>query len=1029
MNSCTVYRLFGVVAALLLSLGGFAQTPREISGKVIDARTQESIPGTNVVVKGTTKGVVTNSEGVFKTTVNPGDVLVFTFIGYKAHEEMVGNQTMLQISLSASASNIDEVVVIGYGTAKKSDLTGSVVRINADQFKTQPITQLTDMLTGTVAGFYANQSASAAGGSTLEIRGPNSLNASTDPLVVLDGVIFNGSIRDINPADIETIDILKDASSTAVYGARAASGVIIVTTKRGKTGKPIISLSTKVGVATPTNSFKPMGVGQYLDFRRDVLRQANPALPSYYFYNPDRLPEGVTLEQWRTASRNPQADNTNEWLGRLRLFPVEIDNYLAGRTVDWYDRVIKPGVRQSHDLNISGGAERVNYFWSIGYDNNEGLIRGDKFSTVRTRLNVDMQVTDWLQAGVSAQYADRDESVVPADTVNMYRMSPYGSEFETDGRVKWFPHDYSAVANPLINYYGQDRLRRFNTLFASIYAKIKLPLGFDYRVSFQPRYEFGKDYNFWSSQTIDGGATRSNGYGTRAESSLYERFIDNLLHWNRSFGQSTFDVTLLYSSEQNRTWYTQLTNQTFVPNQNLGYHALQFGSNPSLTNNDTQINGDAAMGRLNYTLKDRYLFTASIRRDGYSAFGQKNPRANFPALALGWVISDEKFFQFRPVNRLKLRLSWGVNGNRAIGAYAALAQLSPNLYYNGSAVQVGVVNSTLSNPNLVWEKTKSINIGFDAGLLNNRIDITADYYDIVTTDLLMNRQLPQLTGFSSVVTNLGKLGNRGIELTVNTVNVNQRNLLWKSNFVFSLNRNKIRNLFGDYEEVEVNGQKVRREVPDYINQWFPGQPLDRVWNYDVTGIWQTTEAAEAARYRMVPGDFKAVDVNNNGVYEALADKQFIGYTQPRYRFGLRNDFTFMRHFTASFFVRADLGHIGPFAEALHAGSETYDRRNTYAIPYWTPENGQNEYARPMVNFNAYGGGIMIYKPRSFVRVQDVSLAYNLPAELSKRLKLNNGRVFVSARNLFTFSKWPGWDPESGNAPMPRILMIGLDFSL
>ncbi|MBC8153031.1 MAG: SusC/RagA family TonB-linked outer membrane protein [Bacteroidetes bacterium] len=1006
-----------------------AQTPREISGKVVDARTQEGIPGTNVVVKGTSKGVVTNSEGAFKATANPGDILVFTFIGYKAHEEVVGNQSVFQISLSATASNLDEVVVIGYGTAKKSDLTGSVVRINAETFKTQPMTQLTDMLTGTVAGFYANQSASAAGGSSLEIRGSNSLNASTDPLVVLDGVIFNGSIRDINPSDVETIDILKDASSAAVYGARAASGVIIVTTKRGKTGKPTISISSKVGVATPTHSFKPMDVGQYMDFRRDVLRQANPALPSYYFYNPNSLPDGTTIEQWRTASKNPQADNTNEWLGRLRLFPVEIDNYLAGRTVDWYGKVIKPGLRQSHDVNIGGGAERVNYFWSLGYDNNEGVIRGDKFSAVRSRLNVDMQVTDWLQAGVSAQYADRDESVVPADTANMYRMSPYGSEFEADGRVKWYPHDYSATANPLINYYGQDRLRRVNTLFASLYAKIKLPYGIDYRVSFQPRYEFGKDYNFWSSQTIDGGATRSNGYATRAESSLYERFIDNLLHWNRSIGSSTFDVTLLYSSEQNRSWYTQLTNQTFVPNQNLGYNALQFGSNPSLTNNDTQINGDAAMGRLNYTLLDRYLLTASIRRDGYSAFGQKNPRAYFPALALGWVISDEKFFRFQPINRLKLRLSWGVNGNRAIGAYAALAQLSPNLYYNGSAVQVGVINQTLSNPNLAWEKTQSINVGFDAGLLNNRIDISADYYDVVTTDLLMNRQLPQLTGFSSVVTNLGKLGNRGVELTVNTVNVNERNLTWKSNLVFSLNRNKIRNLFGDYEEVEVNGQKVRREVPDYTNQWFPGQALDRVWNYDVTGIWQQTEAAEAAKYRMVPGDFKAVDVNNNGVYESLADKQFIGYTQPRYRFGLRNDVTFMRHFTASVFVRADVGHIGAFPEALHAGSETYDRRNTYAIPYWTPENGQNEYARPMVNFNAFGGGIMIYKPRSFVRVQDVSLAYSLPAELSQRFKLNNGRVFVSARNLFTITKWPGWDPESGNAPMPRILMVGLDFSL
>ncbi|MGV3560921.1 SusC/RagA family TonB-linked outer membrane protein [Larkinella arboricola] len=1027
----------GLIVALLMTLfylktgDAFAQAPREVKGKVTDARTQEGIPGTNVVIKGTTKGVVTDAEGAFTIQAQPSDMLVFTFIGYESLEETVGNRTALNVELKASASNLDEVVVIGYGTAKKSDLTGSVVRINAETFKNQPMTQLTDMLTGTIAGFQSNQSASAAGGGSMEIRGPNSLNASTDPLVVLDGVIFNGSIRDINPSDIEAIDVLKDASSAAVYGARAASGVIIVTTKKGKSGKPTINLSTKIGVAGVTNHYKPYDAAGYLNFRRDVLQQANPTLPSFYFYDPKNLPSGVTLEQWRAASNNPQADNTNEWLGRLRLFPVETENYLAGRTVDWYDMVINPGLRQSHDVSIGGGAERVSYYWSLGYDNNEGVIKGDKFATIRSRLNVDFQVTNWLHAGVNAQFADRDESTVPADTIGMYRTSPYGSEYETNGSLKWYPHDYAGggAQHPFINYYGQDRFRKINSLFASIYAKINLPFGIDYKLSFQPRYEFAKDYNFWSSQTIAGGATRSNGYGTRQETSLYERFIDNLLHWNQKFGAHQFDVTLLYSTEQNRTWLSYITNQTFVPNQNLGYHALQFGSNPSLNNDDTQINGDAAMGRINYTLLDKYLFTASVRRDGYSAFGQKNPRAIFPAAAFGWVISDEKFFKVQAINRLKLRLSWGVNGNRSIGAYAALAQLSSNLYYNGSNVQVGVYNNTLSNPDLVWEKTESVNVGFDMGLLNNRIDVSADYYNTNTTDLLMNRLLPELTGFKSIVSNLGRLGNKGIELTINTVNVNQRNLNWKTNLVFSLNRNKIKNLFGDYEEVEVNGQTVRREVPDYVNQWFPGQAVDRVWNYDVTGIWQTTEAAEAAKYRMIPGDFKATDLDNNGLYEALKDKTFIGYTQPRYRLGLRNDLTFFRNFTASVFVRADLGHIGPFQDALHNSSETYDRRNSYALPYWTPENQNNEWARPMVNYNAYGGGIMIYKSRSFVRVQDVSLAYNLPPALSKRLKLNNARAFVSARNLLTFSKWPGWDPESGFAPMPRITTVGIDFSL
>lgn len=1009
---------------------------QQVSGTVTDAQSKETLPGVNIMVKGTTIGTVTDIDGSYNLDVpGPESVLVFSFIGYVTEEITVGNQNVIHVALGASATDLDEVVVIGYGTQKKSDLTGSVARVSAETFQDLPMTQLTDMLVGTVAGFNANQGTSAAGGSSLEIRGPTSINASTSPLIVVDGAIFHGSISDINPNDIETIDILKDASSAAVFGSRAAAGVLMVTTKKGLTGKPTINFSASIGMTEVTNDFKPYDAEGYLGFRRDVLRAYNPTYPGFYYDNPDRLPDGVSLEQWRNASNNPQTDNTQEWLSRLNFFPVETENYLNGRTVDWYREVIRKGMRQNYDVSIGGGSENITYYWSIGYQDNEGVILGDRFSSVRSRLNVDFQVTDWLSVGMNTQFADRNESFVQANLNQMYIMSPYGSMFDEDGKIEWYPGGF-ATSNPLINYYGQDRLKKVNTIFSSMYANLDLPLGIVYRVSFQPRYAFTKDYNFWSSETITGGQTRSNGYGTRDEASSYGWMVDNLFSWNKMFGIHQFDVTLLYNIEKSNNWGSSLTNQTFVPNQNLGFHGIQFGTNPSVSSNDTQVTGDAAMARVNYTLMDKYLFTGSIRRDGYSAFGIQNPRAVFPAAAVAWKVSDEGFFNLDFVDQLKARASWGINGNREIGAYAALAQLSSTLYYDGSNVQVGVYNNTLANHGLVWEKTEALNFGLDISMFESKIDLSLEYYDMTTTDLLMNRLLPEITGFTNITSNLGELGNRGFEMNLTSVNISKSNFTWRSNLAFSLNRNKIKSLFGDYEEVEIDGEIVRREVPDYSNEWFPGEAIDRVWNYDVLGIWQLDEADEANVYRLRPGDFKARDVNNNGVYEALEDKMFIGYLQPRYRIGFRNEFTFLNNFSASIFVRADLGHLKEFAAGLRrGGSDTFDRRNTSDFPYWSPENPTNDFARINTNENVFGGGIMIYKPGSFVRIQDVSLSYNLPATLSNRLRVNNARVFTSVRNLYSFDKWPGWDPESGNnssghnLPMPRIYTLGVNLSL
>jgi TonB-dependent starch-binding outer membrane protein SusC len=885
------------------------------------------------------------------------------------------------------------------------------------------------MLTGTVAGFNSNQSTSASGGGTLEIRGPTSLSAGTNPLIVLDGVIFNGSIADINPNDLQSVDILKDASSSAVFGSKAASGVILITTTKGTVGKPVINFSTKVGISNLLNKdFKPFP--DYLTMRRDFFRTRNYPQPDYYYFDPSSLPQGVTIDMWRAAGNNPQADNQQEWFTRLNLFQTEKDQILAGNKTDWYPLVFQTGVSQDYDLSMSGGTKDVRYYWSLGYLDNKGILKGDVFSAIRSRLNLDGNITDWLKVGINSQFSIRDESSVPVSLSNYEYTEPYSKVFNDNGTVNWYPNGYTGgTESPLINYYGQDRISKLNNLFASIFAEIKLPYGLTWKTSFQPRFGNSKDYNFYNEFTTTGAQTYQGGYGTREDASSTEWMLDNMLKWNKEFGIHIFDVTLLQNAEMSKAWKSTYTNQTFQPTTSLSYHGMAFGAFPAVSSEDTKSTGTALMARLNYTLMNRYLLTASIREDGYSAFGQQNPTAIFPAVALAWKISDEGFFKNDIVNRLKLRLSWGVNGNRDIGIYSALSQLSSNAFYNSASTLMGVTSSTLSNSGLRWERTAATNIGIDIGLLGDRIDLTIDAYDSKTTDLLMSRQLPRITGFTNIMANLGKLGNRGIEMNLNTVNFNSSDFIWKSNLVFSLNRNKIIKLFGDVKTYTLLGVEQTGDVPDFTNMWFPGQNIDVVWDYKMLGIWQNEEVDAAAVYKQKPGWYKGLDVNGDGVYTAVQDKQFIGHRAPQYRLGLRNDFTFLKDFTASFFIRADLGQIGAYPYVLE-NTSTLDRRNAWERPYWTPTNPNNVWPSLGHVWDAFGGGVTIYKPMSFVRIQDASLSYNLPSSIAQRINLNNVRIFASVRNLATFTKWPGWDPEkTGLSPMPRTFTFGLNLSL
>lgn len=1007
-----------------------------ITGRVTSSEDESGLPGVNVIVKGTSHGTVTDVEGNYSLDVpDENTIVVFSSVGYVTGEVVVGNQTIINVILTTDLKALEEIVVIGYGTAKKSDLTGSVSQLKGDYFENQAVTNFSEMLTGTVAGVYSNQSARAAGGSSLEVRGPSSISAGTTPLLVVDGAIYDGNMADINPMDIEKIDILKDASSAAIYGATSAAGVIIITTKKGRLGKPTINFSAKVGVSEPTKNRRSLVGEEYLNFRGDLFshRSLNdPSVSSNFYTDPNNLPDDITVEEWLSYNPNAVSDPTDEYLNRLNLTEIEKDNYNAGKVVDWYPLLINNGLNQTYDVSIAGGTEHVKYYWSVGYTDRKGIVAGDVFSAVRSKLNLDFKVTDWLSVGANIQFSDRDESAVPASLTRMYMVSPYGDVYNEDGSVKIYPHDEPNSRTPLDEYEHLDRERKINSIFSDLYANVKLPFGINYKLSFQPRYDFRTSADFWGEDTYRGSLQYTGGYGTRSSSKIFHWRLDNILTWKKQMGIHNIDITLLYNSEQYNYYQSSMSNSNFSPNDKLGYHALQFGQDPIIQNYDSKSTGDALMGRINYILNDKYLFTVSARRDGYSAFGQENPRAIFPAAAFAWKISDENFFNNTSTfNRLKLRLSYGVNGNRAIGAYSAMARLSTLRGYDGTNVEVGTYVSSLANTGLRWEKTTTFNFGFNLGMFEDRISLTSDFYIGKTTDLLLQRKLPAITGFSSVLVNLGELENRGMEFTLNTVNISSTTgFNWKSDFVFSLNRNKIVSLFGDTGNYKILGEERSGEVPDFDNGWFPGEALDVVWDYDLIGIWQMEEKDAAAEYGLFIGDFKALDVNEDKEYEDIEDKRFIGYEKPRYLIGFGNTFSY-KNWSASLFIRADLGHIARYNEALQSGNSVFDRINyRYApMPYWTPENRNNEWCGLQPNVSSFGGGLNIYKDASFVRIQDLSLAYNLPSDVINRLKMKSVRFYVSIRNLYSFDNWPGWDPESRNFPMPRTYTLGINVTL
>lgn len=1011
------------------------QTTKRITGVIKDNH-GEPIIGCNIMEKGTSNGTITSVDGDFSLNVAEKAVLQVSYIGYLTQEIPVQDKQNITVILQEDAQILDEVVVVGYGLAKKSDLTGSISQVKAESMQNYTPSSVSDLLRNSIPGMSVGYSVSAKGSSDMMIRGDNTLTAGSSPLIIVDGVIYNGDISDINPNDIEKLDIMKDASSAAVYGSRATNGVVAITTKKGNSQKPVINFSGSVGISTAANRVKPYDKEGFIKWRSDMFKSVYSATVPQTPWSPFDDPRTIDpqyLNQWMAYHSTTQDNLVDAWLSGLRLTGLEIENYKSGRSIDWEDYIFHNGPRQDYNLSLSGKKEDFSYYWSLGYMTNESLVKGDEFSTIRSRVNIEGKPARFLKVGLNAQFSYRDESSVPADVNQYTKLTPYSSFYEDDEEtLRLYPNDDNQALHPLLNPTYRSREQEYFTLFPKIYATLDLPFGITYTVNYTTRFVFYHNHTHDSSahpqwKLFGGSASREN-------SLRREWQVDNIINWNKTFAQKhKVDVTFLVNAEQFRNDTEKMNNQNFSPNDILGYHDMSIGNLPEISSNDEIRTSDALMARLNYGFVNKYLLTLSVRRDGSSLFGYSNPRATFPAAALGWVLSEEKFFKVKFVDYLKLRASWGINGNRDIDNYAALSKMlaekSLNTDVSGTPIIIPTLEiNTMGNKKLKWEKTEAYNLALDFRLFNGILNGTIETYYMSTTDVLVNRELPTITGYKRVYANLGEIRNKGLELSLSSTNMKQHNFEWTSNLLFALNRNKIISITGEkYDVFDKDGNFVGRKEPDdKTNNWFIGQAKDVIWDYKILGTWKTGQEEEAAKWNQAPGDFRLEDVNNDGLLTD-EDKQFLGYKTPRFSWTLSNTFRLFNDFEFSFVLYSLWGHKGSYNLAKH-DDHIEDRCNSRDIPYWTPENQLDDYAR-LRSAPAKGVSYSVWFDKSYIRLENVALAYKVPSKFLKKTPISNLKFSLNVKNAGIWAKdWKFGDPEDGMRSQ-RIFTFGLNMTL
>ncbi|MGC9344244.1 MAG: SusC/RagA family TonB-linked outer membrane protein, partial [Bacteroidales bacterium] len=758
---------------LILMFASF-QAIGQVTGTVYDGETNETLPGSSVQLKGTTVGVTTDMTGKYSIQASIGDILIFSFVGYEPREITVTDLS-LNVKLYPSINILDEVVVVGYGVQKKSDITGSVISISADKLKERPQVNLTQSLQGSMAGLSVNVRGSDAEGTSsfLMIRGQNSITASNTPLIILDGVPYSGALSEINSSDIESFEVLKDASSTAIYGSRGANGVILITTKKGEKGSPVITYDAY--------------------YRMDRIAHI-----------PDMM-DGETFAEAKMEYGEP-------------LSATEQRNYDNGNYTDWIDLATQNGGAVQHNLSVRGATEKVNYYVSAGLNDVKGIAKEDRFKRASLRTNVEINFTDWLRYGTNTQFGYYDRSGIPADFRGAFEMNPLGEAYNEDGSytlITW--EDAFYADNPLSPLYADsnDRTWRVST---NNYIELDLPFidglsyklntGYDFRNRFFQRY-YGT--NTQRGAEVGGELYYSHTYDI-------DWLLENIISYNKTFGKHTLFLTGLYSAQQ-KTWEFNSVEATGFSSDLLSYYQPGNSVSPLPGADYSKRSYISQMFRANYSYDSRYLFTFTIRRDGFSGFGENTKFGVFPSVAMGWNITNEEFFKnmtsLEFVSNLKLRLSYGENGNEAITPYSTLPALSSHNYLDESYTPVlGYYPMQLGNPLLGWETSKSTNLGLDFSLWNNRLNGLVDIYWTNTYDLLLDKSISPVNGTSTIRENIGQTHNNGIEFQLSSVNISSSDFVWRTDLNFTHYNTKIVHVGLTDEEGNY--------IDDIANEWFIG---------------------------------------------------------------------------------------------------------------------------------------------------------------------------------------------------------------
>ena len=1058
--------------ATLLSLPVLAQNAR-ISGTVKDSK-GEPVIGASIFVKGTQTGTASDLEGAFSLQVPQGAVLEISAIGYQSVELPVAGKSSFDIVLADDTTLLDDVVVVGYATMRKKDVTGSVVQVKAGDRDNEAPGTVQDLLRN-VPGMNIGANNTARGGGDIEIRGERSMSSmtSTAPMLVLDGMPFYGTLAEINPEDIGQIDILKDASAAAVYGSQAANGVIIITTKKGKQGKPVITFSSKIGLVQMTRRPRMMTGEELLDFERDYQKRQTYGFSPSGEYGPyqsgrvdqpgyydrwDDLPAGVTKDQWRAYSgADPSMSDQEVWFRRIvpAASQALVDGYLAGKTFDWDDYATRLGLNQDYTASISGASDRTNYYMSLSYLKNRGVLLGDDYNTFRANMKLTTKITDWLEVSANVAFSDRSDTDMTilfynprggVSSNNVSQNNPFTSMYFADGSLNPHPNgetNSSKGYNYEYNQKYQNEESGTTTLNSILTAKLLLPFDITYSFNMTPRFTWGYDRLFTSADHID--YTASQRGVNRDWNKTFEWSLNNTINWDHTFaGKHHFTVTLVQEAERHQTWRDYIRARKIEPTDALGFHFTSGAGKleSSFGTTDTYQSGVGYLARLFYSYDDRYMITTSVRRDGYSAFGQAVPYATFPSVAVAWSFTNEPWFKWTPMSMGKLRLSWGQNGNRALrDPYLALASLAtgsaPFGYLDKSGALTEMQYLTLdrmANPNLKWERSESYNIALDYGFLKNRITGSIEAYHIITKDMILNRTLPNFTGFSEIAANIGQVSNRGFEITVNSRNIDRPNFRWNTTFNLSYNRNRIDHLYYEYGE---DG----KELDDIASRWFIGKPISVIWNYDVMGIYQVNEADEAKKLGLVPGDVKVRNVYTDNdrilddgtrvpVYDNN-DKLFLGDSQFPVLWSLYNNFTIMRNLDFSFNLASQMG--AKFIDTMYsvfAEDVTLENGlNFVNRPYWRPDRPYNDWGRINAQMPAGASGGLLHN-RSFIRLENVSLAYNVPKSFISRFGISSLRLNATVRNagVISLDGWKYYDPQTLSF-MNRTITFGVSVTL